>query len=90
MSDVIDFIESLGARPALAPGAYAAAVDGLAVDAAMREALLGRDAAAVGAALGGRDMMWCAIWSPDESPADEPGQDEPAHEEPPQPDTDVD
>lgn len=85
MSDVIDFIESLGARPALGLREYAAAVGHLAVDPATRDALLQGDGAALGTALGGRDVMWCAIMSPDETPADEPGRDEPAREEP-QPD----
>lgn len=87
MSDVIDFIESLGSRPALAPRDYAAAVECLAVDRATREALLQRDAGALGTALGGRDVMWCAIMTPEETPADEPGRDEPAREDP-QPDAD--
>lgn len=89
MSDVIDFIESLGARPAMAPSDYAAAVGRLAADEDTRDALLRRDAGALGAALGGRDVMWCAILSPDETPADEPGREDPAREEP-QPDADED
>ena len=94
MSDVIDFIESLGAQPAISPHRYAVAIERLAVDDATREALLGRDAAALGVALGGRDVMWCAIRSPDETPVDEPWREEPAREDParddPQPDADGD
>ena len=88
MSDVIGFIESLGARPPLSANAYSAEVGGLAIDATTRDALLGRDARALGAALGGRDAMWCAIRSPDDAPLDEPRrEDEPSREEP-QPDAD--
>lgn len=93
MSDVIGFIESLGARPALAAREYAAEVGAMDVGPALREALLRGDGAALGAALGGRDMMWCAIRSPDEAPADEPGREEPARDDPepePEPDADED
>ena len=94
MSDVIGFIESLGVRPAIAARDYVAEVGGLAVDAATREALLRRDAGALAQALGGRDVMWCAIRSPDETPVDEPGRDDPLRDEPlgdePQPDADGD
>ena len=90
MSDVIDFIESLGAQPAISPHRYAVAIERLAVDDATREALLGRDAAALGVALGGRDVMWCAIRSPDESPEEEtPRREDPVRDDPqPEPDED--
>ena len=81
MPDVIEFLESLGARPACAPGEYEAAIAGLAVDDASREALVRRDAGALAAALGGRDAMWCAIMSPDDTPSEgEPRRDEPPRE----------
>ena len=89
MSDIIGFLESLGARPAASRRDYAEAVAGLSVDVAVRDALLRRDAAAVNAALGGRDAMWCAIMSPDDSPEDEPRREDPVREEP-QPDADED
>ena len=95
MRDVIGFLESMGARPAPAPEAYAAEVARLPVGEAVREALLRRDGAAVNALLGGRAAMWCAIMSPDDLPEEDiPGRDEPAREEPgpddPQRDPDAD
>lgn len=88
MSDVIGFLESLGARPAGAAPDYAAAVAALGVGPRARDALLRRDAGALSAALGGREAMWCAIMSPDESPGEEeaPRREEPARDDP-QPDT---
>ena len=95
MPDVIEFLESLGARPACAAIDYEAAVANLAVDQASREALVRRDAGALAAALGGRDAMWCAIMSPDDTPSeDQPRRDEPSRDEPsrdnPQPDQEED
>lgn len=86
--DVIGFLESLGARPAIAARDYEAAVAGLGVDPGAREALLARDASALSGVLGGRDVMWCSIQSPDESPEEEtPLREEPARDDPqPQPD----
>ncbi len=90
MPDVIGFLESLGARPALAGRDYEAAVAGLGTDPPARDALLARDASALAAALGGREAMWCSIRSPDESPEEEtPRREEPAREDPqPEPDED--
>lgn len=83
MSDVIGFLESLGSRPAGTARDYEAAVAALDVDRAAGEALLRRDASALSAALGGRDSMWCAIMSPDESPEEEtPRREEPFREDP--------
>lgn len=86
--DVIGFLESLGARPALPARDYDEAVAVLGFDAGAREALVARDPSALAAALGGRDVMWCAILSPDESPEeDTPRREEPAREDPqPEPD----
>ena len=90
MSDVIGFLESLGARPAGAVQDYEAAVVALGVDQPAGDALLRRDAGALNAALGGRDAMWCAIMSPDESPEEEtPRREEPSRDDP-QPDTEED
>lgn len=91
MSDVIGFLESLGRRPAGSMQGYAAAVDALAADQSASDALLRRDAQALATALGGRDAMWCAILSPDESPGEEqpPQREEPSRDDP-QPDTEED
>lgn len=90
MSDVIGFLESLGARPAGAARDYEAAVAGLGAGPAASDALLRRDAAALNDALGGRGEMWCAIMSPDESPDEEtPRREEPSRDDP-QPDTEED
>ena len=90
MADVIGFLESLGARPAIAARDYDAAVAGMAFDAGARDALLARDASALSAVLGGRDVMWCAIRSPDESPEEEtPRREDPVRDDPqPEPDED--
>lgn len=99
MSDVIGFLESLGASPARSPDAYAGAVAGLAVAPEVRDALLRRDPAALNALLGGRAAMWCAVLSPEESPdsfpddspesPDDTPLDEPVRIDP-QPDADGD
>lgn len=90
MPDVIGFLESLGARPAIASRDYEAAVAGLGVDPGARDALLARDASALSAALGGRGAMWCSIRSPDESPEEEtPRREDPVRDDPqPEPDED--
>ena len=92
MTDVIGFLESLGARPAITAGDYAAAVAGLGLAPGARDALLARDVPALSAALGGRGMMWCSIRSPDESPEEEtPRREDPARDDPqPQPEPDED
>lgn len=90
MSEVIGFLESLGARPASTAQDYEAAVAALGIRGAAHDALLRRDAAGLNAALGGRDVMWCAILSPDESPEEEtPRREEPARDDP-QPDSEED
>lgn len=90
MSDVIGFLESLGARPAGSVHDYETAVAALGVDQPESDALLRRDASALNAVLGGRDAMWCAILSPDESPEEEtPRREEPSRDDP-QPDTEED
>lgn len=77
MSDVIAFLELLGADPARSPRDYAAQVARLDVEPEVGEALLRRDPAALNALLGGRAAMWCAIMSPGESPAQSPDEDLP-------------
>lgn len=74
MSNVIGFLESLGARPALSPAQYAAAVDALALDVAQARALRDRDAAALTGMLDGRPTMRCAIAMPED---DAPGESTP-------------
>lgn len=95
MSDVIAFLESLGAAPPRAPREYAADVARLAVEPEVGDALLRRDPAALNALLGGRAAMWCAVLSPGETPEQMPDEDppddvpleEPARDDP-QPDAD--
>lgn len=88
MNDLIGFIGALGEGTALTRAQLRVSVERSGLDAAAREALLGRDPAAVNALLGGRSAMWCAIMTPEESPGepDEPRRDEPARDDP-QPDT---
>ena len=74
MSNVIQFLESLGRNPAAAlPHAdYAAAVAALEIDDAQRQALLDRDHAALNGLLGGRAKVYCLV-----APAEnEPQQDD--------------
>jgi hypothetical protein len=74
MSNVIQFLESLGRNPAnaLPPADYAAAVAALDIDDAQRQALLDRDHAALNGLLGGRAKVYCLV-----APAEnEPQQDE--------------
>ncbi len=77
MSKVIQFLESVGAAPALLPDQYAALVAELDVGNAQRDALIGRDTAALGELLGGRSVMWCTVFEPQRDPQPEqlPDQD---------------
>jgi hypothetical protein len=89
MSNVIAFLEAMGqdARLGRLQGEqYAAAVDALGLDDAPRQALLDRDAGAMGDLLGGRLKMMCLLFpadgdnnkkddEQDEQP-DEPGEGE--------------
>lgn len=74
MSDVIAFLESLGAAPPRSPRDYAARVERLSVEPAVADALLRRDAPALNALLGGRAVMWCSIMSPGDSPEQSPDE----------------
>lgn len=65
MSNVIGFLESLGARPPMSAAEYAAAVDALALDAAHSGALRARDAGALNALLDGRAQLWCVVAMPE-------------------------
>lgn len=82
MSNAIQFLESLGQRPAYAPAngdEYASEVAAIEADAAQKQALLDRDRLSLSKQLGGRVEMMMQIWAPDESPQD----DEPAPVEQP-------
>jgi len=88
MSNVIEFLETLGSNPAmtrLSAADYAAAVAALDVDEAQKEALLNGDRDALNGLLGGRDTMLCVVFSPDgdEQKDDEQReQDEPTKDAP--------
>lgn len=89
MSNVIQFLERLGADPTLASledEAFEAAVDGLALDDAAREALLARDADALGGLLGGRPKMICMLFPADDDNKrkddEQEDRDSPADDEP--------
>ena len=84
MSNVIAFLESLGtdaAKARLAGDDYIAAVEALALDDAPRQALLDRDAAALGQLSGARLQMMCILLPADgddnKKDDDQDGQDEP-------------
>lgn len=89
MSSAIGFLEGLGSKAPLpaSEGAYAAAVAGLEVNDAVRQALLGRDARTLGDLIGGRDRMMMQIWAPNE---ETPQEDESPDREAPQEDRDDD
>lgn len=85
---LIAFLDALGRQPK--PADFNAQVAALAVDATVREALIGRDAEALTRAYGAEAAMWCMVLSPEEKPV--PGEDcpdeAPDHEpEQPQPDS---
>lgn len=69
------------------PSEYEAAVAGLDVDDAQRQALLDRDHTALSDLLGGREKMLCVVWPADE-PArkddDQPGDEQPVEDTPPE------
>lgn len=69
MSNVIQFLETLGSNSAQARFSttqYAAAVASLDLGDAQRRALLARDYAELSSLLGGRGKMMCVINAPDE------------------------
>jgi hypothetical protein len=78
MSNVIDFLESLGRDAALTPEAYARAVQGLDIDAELRDALLRKDRAALDRLLGARHNVMIALVpaEDDEDKDDGEGQDD--------------
>ena len=85
MSNVIQFLESMGRNPGmtrLSAADYAATVALLDVHDEQRDALLNRDHDALNGLLGGREKMVCAVWSPEEQPVrrddDQPEEEQPA------------
>ncbi|MCZ8115710.1 hypothetical protein [Silanimonas sp.] len=77
---LIAFLDTLGRLPPMAD--FDSRVAALDVDASVREALIGRDAAALARAFGTAPAMWCAVNAPEDEPKpidDVPG-DEPARE----------
>lgn len=69
MSNVIQFLESLGSNAAmtrLSAAEYAATVASLEIQAGQRRALLDRDVDSLSALLGGRETMRCVIFQPGE------------------------
>ncbi len=84
MSNVLQFLEAMGQSAALSrlsPDQYAAMVASLESDEPIHRALMARDPAALGEALGGRHTMVCAIFAPDDDvPDDDRRGDEPDQE----------
>lgn len=66
MSNVIQFLESLGGRSAPSPAEYAAAVAGLEVDEPQQRALLDRNGVTLNELLGGNAKMVFAVSLPNE------------------------
>ena len=83
MSEVIRFLESIGSTPQGVVGsdAFNAMVESLDIDADQRRALRDRDQDALSRLLGGRRILRCSVFSPDEEevPA-EPDGDVPTDE----------
>jgi hypothetical protein len=83
MSNVIQFLESLGANAASAADSaerYIASVEALEIEEAERDALLHRDRLELGSVLGGRSKMYFAVLPAEE---DEPSEDEGQEDESP-------
>lgn len=89
MSNVIRFLETLGGQPPMSAADYTAAVEGLSVDADVREALKGADASALARLLDGRAAMFCMIVAPEDEEPHEPNPEDkdddgtPDQDEPP-------
>ena len=65
MSNVIQFLETMGKKPALSAGEYAATIATLGVNDVQRQALLDRDHTALNNLLGGRAKMRFYVNTPD-------------------------
>lgn len=80
MSDVIAFLESLGRNPILpTEEAFIEAVQRAELSPEVRRALLQRDVSALNREVGGRGVMLCLIYQPDND--DQPGREEPDGDE---------
>lgn len=66
MSQVIQFLESIGGKPSMSPMAYVEAVDALNAGMSQKRALLERDGDALNGLLGGRKQVLCAIFAAEE------------------------
>jgi len=62
---IVQFLETLGASPALSTANYVSAIDASGLDEATRDALLKRDADGINRLVGGRAAMRCLIVTPD-------------------------
>jgi len=73
MSNVIQFLETLGSKPMLSPADYAATVAVLELDTEQQEALLDRDHARLNDLLGGREKLLCSVFpaTPDDDQKDD-------------------
>lgn len=89
MSNVIQFLEAMGSRPALSAVEYAAAVEALDAGTVQRQALLDRDHVALNELLDGRPKMLFFVNIPNDDEQQSvpdkdgdgvPDQDEPQHE----------
>lgn len=76
MSNTIQFLESLGSKPALSPADYAATIAALDFDIAHQQVLLQKDPQALNDLLGGRTVMAMHIATPDN---DDEQQESPDH-----------
>lgn len=82
MSNVMQFLESMGANATMArmsAAEYAAAIAGLDADNASREALGLRDHSKLNGLLKGRTFMMCVVAAPEEKPQE--SEDAPAEGE---------
>ena len=89
MSNVIQFLETMGRQPALSPADYAATVAALDFEPAQQQALLASDVSALNSLLEGRSKMFFMVATPERAPSDAPDQDDgfsPDEEEPVDPD----
>jgi hypothetical protein len=82
MSNAIEFLESLGsAAEPMDAAHYARAVNGLAIDPDLRQALLERDSARINQLLGGRGSMMLVLAPAEDAPADDDGDEDEADEQ---------
>jgi hypothetical protein len=62
---IVQFLETLGASPALSTANYVSAIDASGLNEATRDALLRRDAEGINSLIGGRAAMRCFVATPD-------------------------